>query len=331
MSRPAFFQPVLNNMDNTWLFDKIVLLDLFIRKTRTMINQLRQMAIFAKTIDHGSFRGAANELALSPSVVSHHIAQLEEHLGVALIYRSTRKLTLTRDGERLLVATQKMLEAVEGELHALSAEARIPSGELRITAPSVLSRSPFTDMIAAFMQTYPRIGLSLDFSDERKELIDDRFDVAIRMGLTAKRSTSTRKLFKVERRLVASQNFLDQQDTPTDPTELATWQWLELAPVKGEPITFRKDGVEKVAHRKTSNFSCNDAQALYRMARAGAGVAIVPEFLATERAEIDQIIHVLPEWELDPIQVYAQWPTNAPKNGLIKLLVDEISRYQPAN
>ena len=74
------------------------------------------MAIFAKTIDHSSFRGAARELKLSPSVVSHHISQLEEHLGVALIYRSTRKLTLTREGERLLLEARNMLEAVESEL-----------------------------------------------------------------------------------------------------------------------------------------------------------------------------------------------------------------------
>ena len=110
-----------------------------------MIDRLRQMAIFAKTIDHGSFRGAAKELHLSPSVVSHHISQLEEHLGVALIYRSTRKLTLTREGDRLLAATRTMLEAVESELQTLSAGANVPSGELRITAPSVLSKSSFTD------------------------------------------------------------------------------------------------------------------------------------------------------------------------------------------
>jgi DNA-binding transcriptional LysR family regulator len=115
-----------------------------------MIDRLRQMAIFAKTIDHGSFRGAARELRLSPSVVSHHISQLEDNLGVALLYRSTRKLTLTREGEKLLAATQKMLEAVEGELLDLSVSARTPSGELRITIPSVLSQSGFTDQIAAF-------------------------------------------------------------------------------------------------------------------------------------------------------------------------------------
>ena len=115
-----------------------------------MIDRLRQMAIFAKTINHGSFRGAARELKLSPSVVSHHISQLEEHLGVALIYRSTRKLTLTREGQRLLAATRNMLEAVEGELKALTATASDPSGELRLTMPSVLSHSQITDRTVSY-------------------------------------------------------------------------------------------------------------------------------------------------------------------------------------
>ena len=144
-----------------------------------MIDRLRQMAIFAKTIDHGSFRGAARELRLSPSVVSHHISQLEESLGVALIYRSTRKLTLTPEGHRLLAATHKMLEAVEGELADLSVSATAPSGELRVTIPSVLSHSHFTAQIASFSKAYPRIKLLLDFSDTRRALIDDGFALPI--------------------------------------------------------------------------------------------------------------------------------------------------------
>ena len=92
----------------------MLLIDLTVLFSLTMLDQLRQVAIFAKTIDHGSFRGAARELKLSPSVVSHHISQLEEHLGVALLYRSTRKLALTREGEQLLASTHPMLEVVEG-------------------------------------------------------------------------------------------------------------------------------------------------------------------------------------------------------------------------
>lgn len=291
-----------------------------------MIDRLRQMAIFAKAIDHGSFRGAARELRLSPSVVSHHISQLEEHLGVALIYRTTRKLSLTREGERLLSATHKMLEAVEGELNALSAGASEPSGELRITAPSVLSKSTFTDMMAAFATTYPRVNLSLDFSDERKELIDDKFDVAIRMVLKAKSSTSTRKLFQVGRKLVASPSFLDRHPTAREPADLGEWVWLELAPVRNAPTTLRKAGTQQTVRQKTSHLSCNDAQALYRLARAGAGLAVVPEFLVTDDLAAGHIKNVLPDWEVDPLVVFAHWPPNAPKNGLIKLLVDELSR-----
>ncbi|XHY17909.1 hypothetical protein SuNHUV7_27100 (plasmid) [Pseudoseohaeicola sp. NH-UV-7] len=111
---------------------------------------------------------------------------LEDSLGVALIYRSTRKLTLTREGHRLLAAAHKMLEAVEGELVDLSVSATAPSGELRVTVPSVLSKSHFTEQIAAFSKAHPRIKLSLDFSDIRRDLIDAGFDIAIRMGPKAK-------------------------------------------------------------------------------------------------------------------------------------------------
>jgi len=159
-----------------------------------MIDRLRQLAIFAKTIDHGSFRGAAKELQISPSVVSHHISQLEENLGLALIYRSTRKLSLTRDGERLLLAARKMLDAVESELEELSSIANVPSGELNITVPSVLSQSVITERIASFSLANPRIKLSVDYSDTRRNLIDDGYDFAIRMGPKSKNSKPVQKL-----------------------------------------------------------------------------------------------------------------------------------------
>jgi len=291
-----------------------------------MIDQLRQLAIFAKTIDHGSFRGAARELRLSPSVVSHHISQLEEHLGAALIYRTTRKLTLTREGERLLAATRRMIDAIEGELIAVSTGASEPSGELRITAPSVLSKSRFTDRIAAFLTDYPRVGLSLDFSDERKELVGDGYDIAIRMSIRGKRPGGSHPLFHTRRKLVAAPDYLARWPSPHDPADLKDWVWLELAPVRNIPTRFRKSGEEQVIHLKSAQCRCNDAQGLYRLARAGAGLAMVPEFLAAEDVASGRIAYVLPEWELDPLEVFATWPSNAPKNGLIALLVGELGK-----
>ncbi|SMX36738.1 LysR family transcriptional regulator [Octadecabacter ascidiaceicola] len=291
-----------------------------------MIDRLRQMAIFAKTIDHGSFRGAARELNLSPSVVSHHVSQLEEHLGVALIYRSTRKLTLTNEGQRLLTATRNMLDAVEGELQDLSATAGEPSGELRITLPSVLSSSRITDHIAAFSLAFPRITLTVDFSDTRRALIDDRFDLAIRMGPQSKNSATTRTLFEVRRVLVASKDYLAKRTIGRDPSTLTDWEWLVLAPVQNTPLSFRHKGGETIKIKPTPHMFTNDAQALHRLAKAGAGLAIVPEFLVKPDIESSVMDYVLPNWELRRISVYAEWPANVPKNGLVHLALSALQQ-----
>jgi DNA-binding transcriptional LysR family regulator len=283
------------------------------------------MAIFAKTIDHGSFRGAARELHLSPSVVSHHISQLEEHLGVALIYRSTRKLTLTSEGQRLLAATRNMLDAVEGELQDLSAAAGEPSGELQITLPSVLSMSHITDQIAAFSKAYPRITLTVDFSDTRRALIDDGFDLAIRMGKSLKASATSRTLFKVRRVLVASKTYLSARPIENDPLALEAWEWLALAPVQNVPLHFKNREGEVAKIKPTPHIFTNDAQALHRLAHAGAGLAIVPEFLVASDIENGTMESVLPEWELPSISVFAEWPRNAPKHGLIHLALNALT------
>lgn len=290
-----------------------------------MIDRLRQMAIFAKTIDHGSFRGAARELRLSPSVVSHHVAQLEESLGVALIYRSTRKLTLTREGHRLLSAAHKMLEAVEGELVDLSVSASAPSGELRITIPSVLSQSHFIEQIAAFKKTYPRITLFLDFSDTRRSLIDDGFDIAIRMGPKAKNSATSRKLFSVKRKLVASAEYLASRPTPENPQDVVGWDWLALVPAQNVPLEFTGVAGSQTIIKPEARIFANDAQAIYRLANASAGLAIVPDFLVSEDVNSGTLKYVLPGWELQSIDVYATWPANAPKHGLIHLALGALS------
>ena len=303
----------------------MVLIKLIVRIICVVIDRLRQMAIFAKTIDHGSFRGAARELNLSPSVVSHHISQLEDHLGVALIYRSTRKLSLTREGERLLTATRNMLDAVEGELLELSGASGAPSGELRVTLPSVLSQSDLTDQLAAFSKKHPRIQLTLDYSDTRRELIDDGFDFAIRMKPNAKNSATSRTLFNVGRMLVASPDYLASRSAARDPGDLVGWDWLVLSPVRSIPLDFQM-GAQKMKIKPEARIFTSDARALYRLSKAGGGLALVPEFLASDDVAAGRMHYVLPEWVLPSIDVFAVWPSNAPKHGLIHLALNALSR-----
>lgn len=292
-----------------------------------MIDQLRQMAIFAKTIDHGSFRGAANDLRLSPSVVSHHISQLEEHIGVPLLHRSTRKLRLTPEGERLLTAARNMLDAVEADLLQLSVSAKEPSGELRVTIPSALSQSPLTDTLAKFTLKFPRIALTLDYTDLRRELIEDGFDVAIRLGFTGKNSPTSRVLFHGKRKLVASPAFLSGKDTVTEPKDLQDWSWISLKPAQNRPQIFAHGDGRRQSFKPKSKICCSDARALYRFARAGAGLAVVPDYLCVEDEANGLVKHLLPDWKVPSLIALAEWPASAPRHGLIRLLVDELSEY----
>ena len=288
-----------------------------------MLDQLRQIAIFAKTVDHGSFRAAAKALGISPSVVSHHIAQLEDQLGTALLYRSTRKLSVTEDGKRLLADAQAMIAAAESGLQAVANRGREPSGVLRVTVPAVLAQSTLVDRIAQFSAAYPRVQLVLDFSDMRREVIDAGIDVAIRMGWLKDSSLKARKLYDVRRALVASKTYIATRPKPSSPLDLADWDWLELSPVRLRP-EFSRTGQRAIQIKPSPRISVNDANAIYRLAKANAGLAIVPEFLTHADVREGTMIQLFPEWELASVGVFAVWPPNAPKNSLTTFFVDSL-------
>jgi len=293
-----------------------------------MLDELRQIAIFAKTVDHGSFRAAARALQLSPSVVSHHVAQLEQRLGTALLYRSTRNLSLTPDGERLLSSAHAMVEAAESGLQIMSNQSNQPSGVLRITIPAIFTQSLLMDQLAEFAIEYPKVELSLDLSELRRDLIADGFDVAIRAGKMEDSSFKAQKLFQFKRRLVASPAYVKSQPTPTSPNDLRNWDWLELAPVRHVKAEFKSGRKRITVQRKKSRISINSAQALSRMARAGTGLAIIPEYFTDPLVEAGELEYVLPDWAVASIDVFAVWPSNAPKNGLVKHLVKFLKAKQ---
>lgn len=290
-----------------------------------MIEQLRALAVFAKTVDHGSFRKAARELGLSPSVVSHHISRLEEQLGVALLYRSTRKLSLTRDGERLIDSARAMVRAAEAGIGTARDHADELSGTLHITAPAVLASSPLARQISAFVGAHPKVVLSIDYSEQQRDVIGEGFDVAIRMGWLRDSSLRARKLYDVERILCAAPTYLRGRPSPVTPKDLEDWDWLHLDPV-GVRHTFRHASRKAVSVTPSPRISVNNASALYHLSLSGAGLAAVPRHLAEAHLETGAIAVVLPEWRLRSVGVYAVRPHNAPRRGLAAAFVKAIAQ-----
>lgn len=292
-----------------------------------MIDELRQIAIFAKTIEHGSFRATAQALRLSPSVVSHHVAQLEQRLGTALLYRTTRKLSLTPDGERLLAAAQTMIAAAETGIQEITNTTEQPAGVLRLTVPAIMANSPMTAQFAQFAMSYPDVHINLDYSDSRRELIEDGFDIAISIGGLKDSSFKAKRLMDMQRKLVASPAYMASHPNVRSPADLKDLDWLELAPVWNIKPSFLKGKKSEVVSKRKSRISVNNALALGQLSKAGAGLALIPDFLAQPYIESGELVTVLEDWAPESLNIYAVWPSNVPKEGLITLFLKFLSEH----
>src|SRR5215472_6027936 len=193
-----------------------------------MLDRLSRMAVFARAVELGSFRAAAKVLGLSPSVVSHHVTQLEASLDVVLLYRTTRRLTLTDDGEKLFEAARQMLAAAEGGLQQLTRNALNPSGRLRVAAPASLMSGALADDLAEFAASLPRVVVSMHFSDAPVDIIRDGIDVAVRGGKLPDSDLKSKRLGEMPRRVVASPAYVATRETPKHPSDLAKWDWIRL-------------------------------------------------------------------------------------------------------
>ncbi len=285
-----------------------------------MIDKLRSIAIFSSVVDHGSFRGAALHNRLAPSRVSEIVSGLEKELGVTLLYRTTRQLSLTHEGRLLHEKAQDMLTAAEIGIDAVSSTSEAPSGLLRVTAPAFLTQTAMMDAFAAFMRKYPKVEVNLSFSDQTRDLIKDGFDVAIRAGWLVNSEFLTRTIGHIDRTLVASPDYAASKPVPSHPRELESWDWIRFVMRPDQTELTSKTGQTVMVTGK-SNVSVNSANALYEFAIRGVGLSAIPDHLARRGFESGDLVHVLPDWSLHPLGLHAVWPDNSRRENLTSLMV----------
>lgn len=287
------------------------------------------MAIFWKVVETGSFRAAAKALGLSPSVVSHHVSGLEERLGTALLYRSTRRLSLTEDGVALFAASSDMVEAAQGGLDTLRRRTDQPGGRLRIAAAgAVFQGPPHFDHLIAFAKAYPKVDLSISFSDQRIDLLGSSFDVALRIGWLEDSQYKARKLTGLSRVIVAAPDYLATKPVPRSIEDLADWAWIKLM-----QAPFSRQLIDKAGRAAPIDpaigLEVDSVAALCAVARHGMGVAAVPRVLVVDDIRDGRLTVLSPGWELADIGIHAVWPNNVPGDGLpvrfVRFLADRMA------
>jgi DNA-binding transcriptional LysR family regulator len=268
------------------------------------------LLLFARVAEAGSFSRAAERVGLPKSTVSRRIAALEDRLGERLMIRTTRRLAITDFGMQLLEHARQVAAEVDA-VQALSEfrQAR-PSGRLRVSMPSDFATLLLTDMLAAFAALHPAVTLELDLSPRRVDLLGEGFDLAVRMGTLPDDSLlAARRLADFPAGLYAAPAYLAEHGAPATPDELAQHAALCLLSRSGERAGWTLvRGTERWEGLPPGRIGANSPDLLIGLARAGAGIAAVPDYFTVGDVQAGRLRRVLPDWQVPAHPAWIVFP-----------------------
>ena len=281
--------------------------------------------MFAHVVDERSFSGAAKRLGITKSAVSKHVQQLEARLGVQLLVRTTRKLSLTEVGERVYAASVGVRDSAEIAEEAASSHAGTITGTLRITAPSMLGRRYVIPVVTAFLELHPGLSVDLVLTDAFVDLVAERIDVALRVGPLVDPSLVARRLVKAPFLICAAPRYLARHGVPKTPLELAKLEWIRHAPSR-EPnrLTLHK-GRRAVTIDVRGRLRTSDGAASVQAAVDGFGIMAGPEFELSEEVRSKQLVLLLTDWRVDDFLVQAVFPPRRHVSAKVRGFVDFIA------
>lgn len=272
------------------------------------MDYLGALEAFVHASELRSFTQAGQRLGTSSSAVSKAVARLEDELGVSLLHRSTRAVTLTGEGAMFLERCHRILAELDVARKELTEAAGKPMGRLKVGLPQI--GSYFMTALMAFQKAYPDIELELDFTDRLVNVIDEGFDAVIRVGEVQDSRLSQRRLGGYRHHLVASPEYLGQATEPASSADLAGHHCLRYRyPTSGKIAPWPLGHAEAspdLPHSSTSN----TIEALADMARAGLGIALVPEFVVSRDIAAGILRFVLKDLVQEERSIYILWPSS---------------------
>lgn len=286
------------------------------------MDRFEEMRVFAAVVDAGSFVRAADALDLSKTAVSRHVSELESRLGVRLLHRTTRKLSLTAEGQVFHARCKSLLGSVEAAEAEITAGSVQPSGVLRLNVPVTFGLMHLAPLWPDFMQRHPQVTLDVSLADRVVDLVEEGFDLAVRIAQLSSSTLVSRQLATTRMVLCASPEYLRRHGQPQRPADLARHRVLAYSLFhQGEHWAF--DGpqgreVVKVSPvlRTNSGDTCRAA------ALAHQGVILQPSFLVGEELRRGELVEVLPGHRSGEMCIYAVYPSRQHLAPKVRAMVD---------
>jgi DNA-binding transcriptional LysR family regulator len=266
------------------------------------------VAVFIEVAERGSFAEAARRLGRSPAAVTRAVAELEARLGVRLLTRTTRAVSLTEAGRRFLAGAKRVLADLDEIERAAAGQGTAPRGELRVTAPILFGRLHLLPIVLEFLRRFPEVSVSLSLLDRPVDLIDEGLDVALRIGALAESSLVATRAGAVRQIVVASPAYLSRHGGPQAPADLAAHAVVAFSGMAGiQRWTFRQEGRELNATIKP-RLVVNTAEAALDAARADFGITRVLSYQAADDIVRGSLLRLLPAYEGDEFPIHLIYP-----------------------
>lgn len=288
---------------------------------------LQSVAAFAETARHGSFAAAARELGLTPSAVAKSVARLEADLGLRLLHRTTREVSLTSDGHGLYERCRRIVE----EIDALRAQAEgvrgEPSGTLRLSAPVTWGRKVLVPRLADLVTRHPRVALDVALSDRQVDVVKEGFDAAVRIGRLRDSTLVGRRIGQQQVLVCASPAYVARHGTPASPADLSAHRCLAFRmPTTGRsrPWEFVVAGAPYV-NTPAARVVMDEGEALVAAAAAGLGLIQVPDYMADEALRAGALVEVLADCRPPAVPISIVHPSARQVTPRLRALLDLLT------
>jgi DNA-binding transcriptional LysR family regulator len=285
---------------------------------------LQDLSLFVRVVEARSFSAVARARGLATSAVSKRVARLEERLGVRLLERTTRTVLSTEAGAAFYVRAVRILLDVDEAEREIAHFGGAPRGKLRVSAPVVFGERHVVPLLPAFLRRYPELRVDLSLNDRYVSLIEEQFDVALRIGALDDSSLTRVRLGAAASRVVASPRYLETAGVPGSPADLLRHNCVRYTniPVAREWRFRGPSGAFSVP--VGGSLELNHGGAMLEMAIAGAGIVRLPQFLVAEALAAGTLVAILDEFQVPPSSINLLFPTAAAAQLKTKAFVDAI-------
>nr|WP_086940151.1 LysR family transcriptional regulator [Thaumasiovibrio occultus] len=288
------------------------------------MDKLGAMQAFILVVQTGSFSAAARELGTTQATMSKKVAALESQLGVKLMSRTSRELSLTEAGHDYFHRCVSILAELEDAESHVRAQVEQPSGQLRIAAPVVFGRLFLGSVLAEFLDLYPDLKVDLFLSDTHVDLVADRIDVAIRAKQLEDSTLVARHLFNNPMVLIAAPSYFTHSPMPSSPEQLVTHTCILYSLLQSVHLWHFQQGEQRFSVPVSGNCRCDNGDVILQLALSGVGIAQLPLWMVGEFISSGQLIQVLDNFEVKPLPFHAVYPQNRYVPLKVRCFIDFI-------